>query len=1065
MDERFRIQTFFSPSSHGKKWGISLLALIPVVALISSIALPPAHHAAHAAGATLTITPTSSTYSAKSLIKVQGTGYAASETVSIYWNYTGPGTGTLKTSVTAAANGTFKASINMSLAPTGLYTIAGIGQSSGAVATTTFQLLPQIYVGPIPYTSGAKLHIDGNAFSAGESVNIYWNYTGPGTGTLLAAATGNATGSFVAYAYVPGGTTSGSYTVAGVGQTSNAVATVSYVIPSSPPKLTITPASGSYSAWNGITVQGTGYAVSETVNIYWNYTGSGTGTLETSATTDASGSFSADIARPLAATGTYTIAGVGQSSALVATGTFLLLPQIYGGPLDTGPGTQIHVNGNAFGNGETVNIYWNYTGPGTGSLIATANANATGSFQVNAFIPSDTPVGFSHLAGVGQTSNAVGTSAMFVYPPTLALAPVSGAAGMVLTTSAYGFTAYENVSLYWNNAASPFSTAKTSVYGYLSPATFTIPTGTAPGAYQIKAVGATSHMTITNTFTVVAPGLTLQSTSGPAGATVRAAGQGFSPRETVNVLWNYTGTGTGTMVATATAGPSGVVSTNFTVPGATTGTYTVAMVGSGSNDLSQSTFTVDNGLASSPISTSPGATVVVAGSGFQAGEAVELYWDSTQGASLGAATADASGNISQKIALPASASPGSQTIIGVGQISQQSFSTQETIDTPWSDFGFDGNHDHQNSAENTLGASNVGKLQLKWTATTNIKAPNSGCGAIGNVSSPIYANGIVYYATDDGYLNAYDAKTGAMKWQFNSGTSFPNCSSPLYDSGTDLVFFGEVGYNGAGVPTPFYALNAQTGTLVWSLLLPWNEYSFPTIAFNTLFVGMSREGYSESLYAIDDVTGLIKWIQPATGGVWGEVVADPAANMIFNSVGNPGPQVTARDPVTGAVIWQFNPPSFGDNDDVGAPLTLGNGVIYADSKNGITYALNESTGAVIWSTTIGQPSNEDMSAPALSPDGILYVGSIDSPLYALNASNGSVVWKYTTRGPVYSSPALVNGVVYVASTDHYFYALNAATGALLWSYLAGGQSYASPIVVNGWLYCGASDGKLYAFSL
>ena len=115
--------------------------------------------------------------------------------------------------------------------------------------------------------------------------------------------------------------------------------------------LSVTPTSGAYSAWNQNTVTGQNYAANESVNIYWNYTGSGTGTLLTTATADGTGAFSTAVNRPLAATGTYTIAGVGQTSGLVASAPFQLLPQLYAGPLDTGPGTQLHIDGNAFAAG------------------------------------------------------------------------------------------------------------------------------------------------------------------------------------------------------------------------------------------------------------------------------------------------------------------------------------------------------------------------------------------------------------------------------------------------------------------------------------------------------------------------------------------------------------------------------------------------------------------------------------------------------------------------------------------------------------------------------------------
>ncbi len=1049
----------------GKKSRRSLLLVAFAFILMNIVFALPGYRAARADGPPLTIKPFSAVYSNKKPVTVQGTSFFANESVQIYWNYLGPGTGTLETTVMTNSKGAFSTSFYLPLATTGSYSIAAIGQMSGIVATGTFQLLPGLFVGPNPYTSGAKLHINGYAFGAGETVNLYWNYRGPGTGTLLTTVTGNASGSIIAYTLVPSGATAGTYTVAGVGQTSNAVATYAYVIPQFSPSLSISPVTSVYSVWNRITIQGKSFAAAETVNIYWNYSGPGTGTLEASPTTDAAGAFSVKINIPLAPTGTYTIAAIGQTSGFSLTGTFTLLPHIYGGPLDAGAGTPIHFNGYAFGAGETVNLYWNYTGPGTGTFLTTTTGNSTGSFLVYTTIPVGTHTGFITVAGVGQTTNAVATTPIFVYPPTVALAPLSGSDGTTLSISAYGFTAYEYASIYWNNATTPIATVRTNIYGYVPVTTFSVPPGLAPGAYPVTIVDATSNLTITNSFTIDSASSSASVTSGPVGQSVQVSGQGYAPGENVALIWNYAGPGTGTNVASVNAGLSGAFDATFTVPAASTGSYTIAAVGAASAIVTQNTFAITNGLAATAASASPGNTTTISGTGFQPGESVQLYWDSSTGTLLATTSADANGNIRQFVALPATATYGPHQLVGVGQASQSSFTTPITIDTAWADFGFDNAHDHQNAVENTLSAANVSDLKLKWTAATNINVSNSGCGAPGNVTSPLYANGTVYYATDDGYLNAYDAGSGALKWQFSSNTTFPVCSSPLFDPATNMVFFGTAGYDGSGVPSPFYALNASTGALEWSLILPWCEYGFPTLENNTLYVGMSREGYGEALYSIDERTGYVNWAHSTPGSVWGEVVTDPTINTVFTSVGNPTPGVEAINATTGALVWQYNAPTFGGDDDIGAPLTLANGLIYANSKNGFIYALNESTGAVVWSTQISALSNQDMSGPAVSINGTLYVGSNDGYLYALNASTGAVLWKFATTGPVYSSPAIANGVVYFASVDHNVYALDASSGSLLWTYSFGNQSYSSPIVVDGWVYCGASDGKLYAFSL
>ena len=282
--------------------------------------------------------------------------------------------------------------------------------------------------------------------------------------------------------------------------------------------LTVSPKSVVYAASTVISVKGTLYAASESVQIFWNYTGPGTGTLETTATASPAGAFTTKIFPvPLVATGIYTIAGVGVTSGSVATDTVTLLPQLYTKPEAAGPGTGsvIHIYANAFGNAEQVNLYWDYTGPGTGTLLKTVAANTTGSFNTTANVPATSTPGTYPLVGVGQTSNTTAGYPILIYTTTLTLAPMSGSAGSTVTVSAYGFKENELVNIFWNNGSTPILVGKTNsnVYGYLTPIAVTIPAGTAPGTYPVTATGKTSKITVSTNYTVVGPASSLSVSS------------------------------------------------------------------------------------------------------------------------------------------------------------------------------------------------------------------------------------------------------------------------------------------------------------------------------------------------------------------------------------------------------------------------------------------------------------------------------------------------------------------------------------------------------------------------
>ena len=62
------------------------------------------------------------------------------------------------------------------------------------------------------------------------------------------------------------------------------------------------------------------------------------------------------------------------------------------------------------------------------------------------------------------------------------------------------------------------------------------------------------------------------------------------------------------------------------------------------------------------------------------------------------------------------------------------------------------------------------------------------------------------------------------------------------------------------------------------------------------------------------------------------------------------------------------------------------------------------------------------SSPEVT-DGVVYVGSDDWFIYALDASTGGLLWSYKTGGNVHSAPTVVGDVVYFGSWDDSIYAL------------------------------------------
>jgi hypothetical protein len=150
-----------------------------------------------------------------------------------------------------------------------------------------------------------------------------------------------------------------------------------------------------------LTMTGSSFAPTETVDIYAGHIGS-TPILTT--TTDTSGSFTATPREPQLPYGPIDFYAVGLGSGKLGVAALSVTPALATHPGTGAPGgtTAAYVFG--FGSGETVDIYWN----NPRQLLGTAAANGEGSGALKITIPADASPGINGIIGVGQTTKAIG---------------------------------------------------------------------------------------------------------------------------------------------------------------------------------------------------------------------------------------------------------------------------------------------------------------------------------------------------------------------------------------------------------------------------------------------------------------------------------------------------------------------------------------------------------------------------------------------------------------------------------------------------------------------------------
>jgi hypothetical protein len=155
-------------------------------------------------------------------------------------------------------------------------------------------------------------------------------------------------------------------------------------------------------------------------------------------------------------------------------------------------------------------------------------------------------------------------------------------------------------------------------------------------------------------------------------------------------------------------------------------------------------------------------------------------------------------------------------------------------------------------------------------------------------------------------------------------------------------------------------------------------------AYNTLYISTAN-----GLYALDASTGAEKWIYPT---------AMPLGHSptIYNGVAYVGgfdQKIHAINAYTGQGLWTF---TAGTTDQLAAgfdtnPLVVGD-KLYAGNRNGVMYAIfieGSQTGQLAWQHQTGG----QIHFSAAYKDNAIYFASNDNHAYALNATTGALIWQ------------------------------------------------------------------------
>ena len=396
-----------------------------------------------------------------------------------------------------------------------------------------------------------------------------------------------------------------------------------------------------------------------------------------------------------------------------------------------------------------------------------------------------------------------------------------------------------------------------------------------------------------------------------------------------------------------------------------------------------------------------------------------------------------------------------------------------------------GDSSHSSYASDpAITTSNAAGFGITWMA--NLYSTDLGSPAVA-YNATLGAT-VVYVGNQRADVFAVNAANGQEFWSTNLGINDKIEDSPM------VAPDGSV-WVGTAQNATLYKLDGATGAVECTLKAPLPIDASPMLASppggveTVYWSSIDTAGRNGPVFASQEAGCAQTWffddfLNPSSAGVWTTPAYGVSASgepLVFFGSADTDSTEYAVDAVTGKRVWYYsilNPAPFGydigDGATVSAPGNNGfaDGVVYVDSKYGFEYALDSTTGSLIWQYGPFGALGASGSRSSAALDGTdlvfgFYAGATGGGVYALNAVSGSLLWKYQTPTEVLSSPAIVgppgSEIVAFGDLTGAFRMLSLASGSQLYAYQTGGYITSSPAEANGEIFIAGSDGFLYAF--
>jgi len=328
-----------------------------------------------------------------------------------------------------------------------------------------------------------------------------------------------------------------------------------------------------------------------------------------------------------------------------------------------------------------------------------------------------------------------------------------------------------------------------------------------------------------------------------------------------------------------------------------------------------------------------------------------------------------------------------------------------------------------------------------------------GEGLIGARQAPAVADGRVYAAAVRGGVHAFDLKTGASIWHYDSKLSLSGGPGV----GDGLVVAG-------GLDGDVIALDAATGAEKWKAKVGNEIIAAPVIGQGMVFVH-SNDG---RVTAFDETNGERRWfwsheLPALTVRGNDSVVLGPG----FLFVGNDDGTMSALAVSDGHPLWEQTVAEASGRTELermadvdGTPVLDGT-TLYASSYKKHTAAIDGPTGRPVWSHDSGGPGNV-----AVSSDRVV-VSGVSGSVWGLDKATGAGLWQQDALvHRNVTGPAIQGDYAVVGDFEGYLHWLKLSDGAFAARMRAGKDALrAAPVVSDGILVTEDTGGRISAFQL